>query len=79
MNENNLSKETEAKLIDFFSNTIDPESFAKAIRQLNYVIALSRVLEKENKYAQKENLEHGLPRLNELADILNPYLEFKKI
>ena len=78
MSKNNLSKETEKKLLDFFDNTIDPESFAKAIRQLNYVIALSKVLEDENKYAQKENLKQGFHWLTELAEIVNPYLEYKE-
>lgn len=74
-----LSKETEQKILDFFNKTMDPSSFAKVIRQLNYVIALSIIRDDENGtiYSQKENLDKGFYWLNEFAEILNPYLELK--
>lgn len=77
MSTNNLSKETEKKLLDFFNNDIDPANLAKAIRQLNYVIALSIIRDEERGtvYAQRENLEQGFYWLNELAEILCPYKE----
>jgi hypothetical protein len=77
MTTNSLSKETEKKLLDFFREIIEPNDFAKAIRQLNYVIALSIIRENENGtvYSQRENLEKGFYWLNELAEILNPYLD----
>jgi hypothetical protein len=78
MSQNNLSEEIEKKLLYFFNNDIDPESLAKAIKQLNIIIALSKVIEDEAKYSQKENLKQGLHWLNKLAEILNPYLEYKK-
>jgi hypothetical protein len=79
MNANNLSKETETQLIDFFNTIIEPNNFAKAIRQLNYLIALSIIREDETgtMYSQRENLEKGFYWLNELAEILNPYLDVK--
>ena len=74
---NNLSKETEKRLLDFFNNVIDAKDLAKAIRQLNYAIALVVMRDDERGYvyAQKENLEKGYYWLNELAEILHPYLE----
>nr|WP_294785179.1 hypothetical protein [uncultured Flavobacterium sp.] len=72
-----LSKETEKRLLDFFNNVIDAKDLAKAIRQLNYAIALVVLRDDERGYvyAQKENLEKGFYWLNELAEILHPYLE----
>ncbi|EJG00675.1 hypothetical protein [Flavobacterium sp. F52] len=74
---NDLSKETEKRLLDFFNNVIDAKDLAKAIRQLNYAIALVVMRDDERGYvyAQKENLEKGFYWLNELAEILHPYLE----
>ncbi|SHF93885.1 hypothetical protein [Flavobacterium defluvii] len=76
---NNLSEETEKRLLDFFNNVIDAKDFAKAIRQLNYAIALivMRDDERGSAYAQKENLEQGFYWLNELAEILDPYFEIE--
>ena len=75
-----LSRETEIRLIDFFNNEIDPANLAKAIRQLNYIIALSIIRDDENGtvYCQRENLEQGFYWLNKLAEILCPYLEHKE-
>ncbi|SMO58184.1 hypothetical protein SAMN06265220_102318 [Flavobacterium nitrogenifigens] len=77
MNAKNLSKETEKRLLDFFNNVIDAKDLAKAIRQLNYAIALVVMKDDERGYvyAQRENLEKGFYWLNELAEILHPYLE----
>lgn len=74
---NNLSEETQKRLLDFFNNVIDAKDLAKAIRQLNYAIALVVMRDDERGYvyAQKENLEKGFYWLNELAEILHPYLE----
>ncbi|MFD1603565.1 hypothetical protein ACFSJW_11390 [Flavobacterium artemisiae] len=72
-----ISKETEKRLLDFFNDVVDPKDLAKAIRQLHYIIALSLVMEEETVYAQKENLKKGFYWLNELAEILHPYLEVK--
>ncbi|MFH6994498.1 hypothetical protein [Flavobacterium sp. FlaQc-48] len=75
MSTNTLSKETELRLIDFFNKSIDPESMAKAIRQVNYVLALSLMREGETIESERPTLENGFYWLNKLAEILNPYLE----
>ncbi|MCP2026721.1 hypothetical protein L1276_001865 [Flavobacterium sp. HSC-32F16] len=75
MSTNTLSKETEIRLVDFFNKTVDPESLAKAIRQINYLIALSIIRDCETFQTEKINLEKGYYWLNELAEILNPYFE----
>ncbi|CAC9973881.1 hypothetical protein FLAPXU55_01570 [Flavobacterium panici] len=75
MSTNTLSKETEIRLTDFFNKTVDPESLAKAIRQINYLIALSIIRDCETFQNEKTNLEKGYYWLNELAEILNPYFE----
>lgn len=77
MRKNNLSGETEKKLLQFFNDTVDSQNLVKAIRQLNCVIALSQVTEDDAKYAQKENLIKGVNWLNELAEIINPYVEYQ--
>lgn len=74
MSTNTLSKETELRLTDFFNNSIDPELMAKAIRKLNYILALSIMRDCETLETEKTNLEQGFYWLNELAEILNPYL-----
>ncbi|OMQ10302.1 hypothetical protein [[Flexibacter] sp. ATCC 35103] len=75
MSTNTLSKETELRLNDFFSNSIDPKLMAKTIRKLNYVLALSVMRDCETLETEKLNLEQGFYWLNELAEILNPYLD----
>lgn len=75
MSTNHLSKETETRLIDFFSNKIDPKDLAKTIRYLNYVIALGVMRKDETLKLQIIKIEDGFYWLNELAEILHPYLE----
>jgi len=75
MSTNHLSKETETRLIDFFSNKIDPKDLAKTIRYLNYVIALGVMRKDETLKLQIIKIEEGFYWLNELAEILHPYLE----
>ena len=47
MSTNTLSKEAEARLIDFFNKSVDPKSIAKTIRRLNYVLVLGMMRECE--------------------------------
>ena len=75
MSTNILSKETELRLAEFFNKTVEPKSLAKAIRQINYLIALSIIRDCETFQTEKVNLEKGYYWLNELAEILHPYLE----
>jgi hypothetical protein len=74
MSTNTLSKETELRLADFFSKSVDAEFMAKTIRQVNYLLTLSLMRECETLEIDKRNLENGFYWLNELAEILNPYL-----
>lgn len=70
-----LSKEAETRLMAFFNNTIEPNEMAKAIRQLNYILALGVMREDKTLQNQIVNLENSFYWLNELAEILNPYLD----
>ena len=74
-NTNSLSKETEKNLIDFFNKSVDPKVMAKLIRQLNYVVALGVMREHETLQNNVINLENSFYWLNELAEVLNPYLD----
>ncbi|GAA6767823.1 hypothetical protein AAFH68_37730 [Flavobacterium sp. CGRL1] len=75
MSTNTLSKETEKRLLTFFNTTIDPEKMAKAIRQVNFVLALGLIRENETLQQEINKLENSFYWLNELAEILNPYLD----
>ncbi|SFD21125.1 hypothetical protein [Flavobacterium phragmitis] len=69
-----LSQEAETRLIDFFNHIIDPEDMAKTLRLANFSIALGVMNEYE--YFQNEiiKLSDCYFWINELAEILNPYL-----
>lgn len=75
MSTNTLSKEAELRLIDFFNQSIDAETMAKTIRQVNYLLALNVMSEHELIQSEKINLQNGFYWLNELAEALNPYLD----
>lgn len=74
MSTNTLSKEAEKRLTDFFNKTIEPEGMAKAIRQVNYILALGILRKDETLKNQIEDVENSFYWLNELAEVLNPYL-----
>ncbi|KQB37839.1 hypothetical protein [Flavobacterium aquidurense] len=75
MSTNTLSKEAQTRLTDFFNKTIEPESMAKALRQVNYILALGVIREDETLQQEIIKLENSFYWLNELAEILNPYLD----
>ncbi len=75
MSLNTLSKETELRLNEFFNQATDPKSFAKAIRKVNYLLAMSLMRECETLQIDPKSVEQGYFWLNELAEILNPYFE----
>lgn len=77
MSVNSLSKETELRLNEFFNQETDPKSFAKTIRKVNYLLALSLMRECETMQIDSKSVEEGYFWLNELAEILNPYLEIE--
>jgi hypothetical protein len=72
MSRDNLSKETETRLIDFFTNNINPKDIAKAIRQVNYVLALGALRECETVQSEIKNLENSFYCMNKLAEVLDP-------
>jgi hypothetical protein len=71
---NNLSKETEIRLTEFFTNIIDPKDMAKAIRQVNYMLALNTLRERETIQSIRD-LENSFYCMNRLAEALDPYLD----
>ncbi|PIF29989.1 hypothetical protein CLU81_0375 [Flavobacterium sp. 9] len=75
MSTNSLSKEAETRLMNFFNKTIEPETMAKAIRQLNYLLALEVMRKNETLQNEIDNIENSFYWLNELAEVLNPYLD----
>lgn len=75
MSTNTLSKEAETRLMTFFNQTVAPEQMAKAIRQVNFVLALGVIRENETLQLEINKLESSFYWLNELAEILNPYLD----
>lgn len=75
MSANHLSKEAEIRLMNFFNNTIDPQEMAQSIRQVNYVLALGALRQHETLQNEIDNLQNSFYWLNELAEVLNPYLD----
>ncbi|MEO8535084.1 MAG: hypothetical protein ABI441_15100 [Flavobacterium sp.] len=75
MSTNNLSKETELRLTEFFNNSIDSKSMAKTIRQVNYLLALNAMREQEPLQSDKMDLDDSFYWMNKLAEILDPYLD----
>lgn len=77
MSTNPLSKEAEKRLIHFFNDTIDPEEMSRTIRKLNYIIALGILRQDPTLQNELINLEDSFFWLNELAEVLNPYLNLE--
>lgn len=73
MSTNHISKDLETRLKDFFTDVIDPKDMAKALRATNYLLALSVIRERDA--MGKINLENFFYWVNELAEVLDPYLE----
>ncbi|MET3026746.1 hypothetical protein ABXT06_08730 [Flavobacterium sp. UW10123] len=74
MSTKTLSKEAEIRLMNFFNDRIDAQSMAKALRQVNFTLALNVMSEQEN-IQQETKLRDSFYWLNELAETLNPYLD----
>lgn len=74
MSTNNFPKETEIRLTEFFTNIIDPKDMAKAIRQINYMLALSALRECKT-LPEKISIENSFYCMNRLAEALDPYLD----
>lgn len=77
MSTNTLSEEAKKRLIHFFNDTIDPEEMSRSIRKLNYVITLGILRQDPTLQNELINLEDSFFWLNELAEVLNPYLNLE--
>ncbi|WKL47910.1 hypothetical protein Q1W71_23545 [Flavobacterium pectinovorum] len=77
MSTNSLSKEAEKRLTNFFNDTIDPEEMSRAIRKLNYIIALGILRQDSTLKNELINLEDSFFWLNKLAEVLNTYLNLE--
>jgi hypothetical protein len=75
MTTENFSKETETRLMEFFNNAIDPKDMAKSIRQVNYVLSLCAMKGSETVLFGLDNVEDNFYWLNQLAEVLDPYLD----
>ena len=73
MSTNHISKDLENRLKDFFTDVIDPKDMAKTLRTTNYLLTLSVIRERDA--MGKINLENFFYWVNELAEVLDPYLE----
>ncbi len=73
MSTNQISKDLETRLKDFFTDVIDSKDMAKALRTTNYLLTLSVIRERD--VMGKINLENFFYWVNELAEVLDPYLE----
>ena len=58
-----------------FNTTINPDEMAKALRQENYILALGIIRKDEPPQQEIIKLENSFYWLNELAEILSPYLD----
>jgi len=77
MNANTISKETQIRLLNFFNERIEPEEMAKTLRQVNFTLALGVMSEHEELQNEINKLRDSFYWLNELAEILNPYLDLE--
>lgn len=75
MSTNTLSKEAETKLIAFFNDRVDPNAIAKALRQVNFTLAFGVMSKIDILQSETAQLGNSFYWLNELAEILDPYLE----
>jgi hypothetical protein len=75
MTTNELSKEVEARIKDFFIDVMDPEDMAKRIRQVNHILSLCVMRGCETVESEVKNIEDNFYWLNKLAEALDPYLD----
>ncbi|WP_394369548.1 hypothetical protein [Flavobacterium endoglycinae] len=71
----NISKELETRLKDFFTDVIDAKDMAKTIREVNYVLSLCSMRGCETIESEFKNIDDNFYWLNRLAEVLDPYLE----
>ncbi|MBB4800503.1 hypothetical protein HNP37_000542 [Flavobacterium nitrogenifigens] len=71
----NISKELETRLKDFFSDVVDVKDMAKMLRQVNYSLSLSSMRCRESVKAELPQIGDNFYWLNRLAEVLDPYLD----
>lgn len=69
------SEEIEKRIKDFFEDCIAPKDLAKSIRKLSYLIAFSAMSDVKTLDVQMSNFSDHFYWLNQLAEVLDPYLE----
>ncbi|MDQ6528255.1 hypothetical protein [Flavobacterium sp. LHD-85] len=74
---NDLSEETEKRLLDFFSDVIDTKDMAKMIRQVNHALSLSSMRRCESIESELSKIDDNFYWLNKLAEVLDPYLDLE--
>ncbi|PTD14374.1 hypothetical protein [Flavobacterium columnare] len=72
--ENQQNQEFEAKLKEFFTLEIPKKDFAKYVRHLNFMV-MTASLKEGNSILLQEEVANYTFWLNELAEILDPYLK----
>lgn len=75
MTTENLSKEVENRLTNFFINIIEPKDLAKTIRQVNHALSLCSMRGCETIESELNNIDDNFYWLNKLAEVLDPYLD----
>jgi len=70
----NISKELETRLKDFFTDVIDAKDMAKAIREVNFALSLSLMRRCETLESEIKHIDDDFYWLNRLAEVLDPYL-----
>lgn len=75
MTTNKFSTEVETRLNDFFTDKIDCKEMAKIIREVNNVLSLSVMRKCETIESGIKNVDDNFYWLNQLSEILDPYLE----
>lgn len=72
---NNDSEEIDKRIKDFFEDCIAPKDLAKSIRKLSYLIAFSAMSNVKTSDVQISNFSDHFYWLNQLAEVLDPYLD----
>ncbi|WP_119791983.1 hypothetical protein [Flavobacterium anhuiense] len=70
-----FSAELETRLNDFFTDKIDYKEMAKMIREVNNALSLSVMRKCETIESGIKNVDDNFYWLNQLAEVLDPYLE----
>jgi len=75
MTTRNLSNEIQTRLNNLFTDDIDCKEMAKMIREVNNALSLSVMRKCETIESGIKNVDDNFYWLNQLAEVLDPYLE----